>query len=123
MPIDYHPKLHNFTLSEQPEYDVLFYGRCTDRREKILNDLHRAGLRVKILQKVWGEERNEHIAKAKIVLNIHGFENQPFEAVRCHYLMNNRVAIVSEMNDNENVFLPYRMGVIGVPCKSYKVCQ
>lgn len=82
--------------SVEPEIDVLHVGSITDRRMKIINDLAAAGAKVHFAFGVYGKERDDLIAKSKIVLNVHFYESRVFEIVRCSHLMANKKCIVSE---------------------------
>lgn len=59
---------------QDKEYDVLFYGSWNSRREKILNELLNAGVNVKIIDGVFGDDLNDYIAKSKCLLNIHYYD-------------------------------------------------
>ena len=112
--LGYHEKLHRIT-QKQPEIDVLFYGSMNERRAHILYNLQAHGLRVKHLFNVWHEERDEWISKSQIVLNLHFEDLHPFEIVRCFYLMNNGIAVVSEESEHFPIDEKYRTGVVSAP--------
>lgn len=90
--------------SVEPEIDVLHVGSITDRRMKIINDLADVGVKVHFAFGVYGKERDDLIAKSKIVLNVHFYESQVFEIVRCSHLMANKKCIVSETASGGEVF-------------------
>lgn len=96
VPVGYVPELRRITPAEVEDIDVLFCGSLNPRRQKILDDLKAAGLNVVHLFGVYGAERDSHIARAKIVLNMHFYESQIFEIVRCSYLWTNAACVVSE---------------------------
>lgn len=84
-------------LSEDEEdIDVLFMGSVNARRRKILNDLAEAGLNVVRLFGSYGTERDAYIARSKVCLNAHYYENGVFEIFRCSHLFANRKCVVSE---------------------------
>lgn len=97
------------------EIDILFYGSLNERRKRILRALADKGLKVVYCNVPNVKERDRYIAKSKIVLNIHFFDAKIFEVVRCFYLMNNGVAIVSELNDDTTIDEMYYKGIAGVP--------
>lgn len=97
------------------DIDVLFYGSMNHRRMKILAELQNRGLNVVSLLNVYGHERDEYISRAKLVLNLHYFDAEIFEIVRCFYLMSNEVAVVSEINESTHIDECYRNGIYGVP--------
>ena len=111
LPLGYGKNLENI-ISAEKDIDVLFYGGVNERRKRILHELEARGLRVKILSDVYGRERDQYIARAKIVLNIHYYDMAIFESARIHYLLNNKVFVVTE----QSVDNPYpKVDLIGVP--------
>ncbi|HEY8751110.1 MAG TPA: tetratricopeptide repeat protein [Tepidisphaeraceae bacterium] len=102
VPLGFHPKLG--TIPQRPaDIDVLHYGIMSERRERILNDLSRR-CRLHVATKLFGAQRDELIARSKIVLNIHRFEAPIFEQVRVSYLLNNGRCVVTE----DSPYNPYR---------------
>jgi len=93
--IGYEPGLTT-VLPREETVDVLFYGSNFGRRLPILSAIEAMGLRVKVLFGVYGEERDNWIARSKIVLNIHAYDRAPFEIVRVSYLLANRRFVLSE---------------------------
>jgi hypothetical protein len=98
VPIGYVPELTRIT--EAPEdIDVLFYGSNSDeRRRAVLDGLRDRGLNVKELFGVYGADRDDWIARSKVVINIHlsYYKAQVFEIARVSYLLANRRVVVSE---------------------------
>jgi len=94
--IGYVPELRRIVASPEPDIDVLFYGSINEHRLNILRQLQAAGVRVHSVFGVYGRERDAHIARAKIILNVHYYETNLFEAVRVSYLLSNSKAVVSE---------------------------
>lgn len=100
-PIGYHPSMETIapSSSEKPEtedIDVLFYGSMNSRRRAILDEIRATGLRVETLFNVYGEERDRAIARSKVVLNLHYYENPIFEIFRVSHLLANGRCVVSE---------------------------
>jgi hypothetical protein len=91
----YHPALEIIAPAFQKPIDILFYGSVGERRKKILNELGKF-FELKVLFGVYGEKRDHWIGQAKLVLNIHHYSQQLFEAVRISYLLNNRILVLSE---------------------------
>jgi len=96
-------------LSEdKKDIDVLFYGSLNDRRMEIYLKLKQRFPDKNIVfePNVWGEQRNNLIARSKIVLNIHFFESKNFEVIHVMHLLANQAFVISEDNlptavDNE----------------------
>lgn len=99
MPLGYSPSLERIKKATDPDIDVLFYGSTNPRRRAILQKLQDAGLKVVHNGYQWwtAQERDALIARSKIVLNIAFYDQgNIFEEIRCAYLFNNRIAVVSE---------------------------
>jgi SAM-dependent methyltransferase len=86
------------TIAREPEKDIdlLFYGSVNDRRKGIIEDLMAAGVRVATLAGIYGPERDAVMARARAVLNLHIFDAQIFQQVRCFYPLINGIPVVSE---------------------------
>lgn len=95
VPIGYVPQLERIVTQPQ-DIDVLFYGSINERRAKIIADLESRGVQVVARFDDYGATRDELIARAKIVLNVHFYPTQIFEIVRVSYLLTNRKCVVSE---------------------------
>ena len=81
------------------DIDVLFYGSMNERRSRVLNGLMARGFNVKSVFNVYGKERDDYIARSKIVLNVHFYEDQVFEIVRVSYLLANKKTVVAECDE------------------------
>ncbi len=104
LPLGYHPALEQIQMSEERDIDLLFFGSRNERRNTVLESLHKKGLSVKALFGVYGKDRDAFIARSKSILNIHFYSANIFEAVRISYLLNNRCFIISE----ESSVYPYK---------------
>lgn len=118
LPIGYHATLTRIPNLEQESWfnnaslDVLMYGSVNERRQKIFDEL-KGSCNAHWAFGVYGNKRDELIARAKIVLNIHFYESKVFEIVRCSYLLANSKCVISETGVDGNalneavVFSPY----------------
>jgi SAM-dependent methyltransferase len=95
LPIAYSPVMSR-VLPGNEDIDVLFYGIGNERRQHVIDDLGKAGVKVQVLNGTFGAERDNHIARAKVVLNVHFNPDVAFEAVRVIPLLANRKAVVCE---------------------------
>ena len=112
VPPAFHRSLEAFRPRQNPEIDVLFVGSPHPRRHRIIAALQERGLAVVNLEASFGEARNRHIARAKVVLNVHAWDDLPaLETVRLSYLLANRVFVISEEGDHN----PYENGVVYAP--------
>jgi len=95
LPVDYLPGIRR--EADGYEYDVVFYGDIdNDRRQAALKKLSQR-FRVKILAGVFGEELYTELCRAKIVVNIHYYENALLETTRLYETLSlGRSIIVSE---------------------------
>jgi hypothetical protein len=97
------------------DIDVLFYGSMNEKRQKIINELSLRGLRVKSVFAIFGKERDDLIARSKVVLNHHGYKSEIFEVVRVFYLLSNSVAVVGEVNSTTSIDLVYKNAICATP--------
>jgi 2-polyprenyl-3-methyl-5-hydroxy-6-metoxy-1,4-benzoquinol methylase len=110
VPIGWAPILQR--IKPKPEdIDVLFYGCINGRRKHVLESLCQHGVRVESLFGVYGKERDEYIARAKIVLNMHFYEARVFEIVRTSYLLANGRLVLSERGASPEDEAPFETGV------------
>lgn len=87
-------------VKEEHQYDVLFYGDPdSDRRKKFLEAI--AGkFNLKVCVNVFGQDLIEEIKKAKVVVNIHFYEDALLETTRISQLLSMGKLIVSERGIN-----------------------
>jgi hypothetical protein len=96
--------LNNFK-SIQYEYDIVFFGSISKRRQYILNKIQEIiGHKYKIIFifGVIGEERDKILKKSKYVLNIHFYEDSQLENERFNLALNFDCLIISEDSLNED---------------------
>jgi hypothetical protein len=101
--IGYHPKLSRIKKMEIQDIDILFYGSVNERRLEVINKLKSFGINVSVVFGVYGQQRDELIARSKIILNIHRYDLKIFEIVRVFYLMANSKAVVSEIAADSDI--------------------
>lgn len=114
VPVGYVPELARIAPAAE-DIDVLFYGSINPRRQAILDELARRGLNVVWLFGKYGVERDQAIARAKVVLIVHYYESKVFEIVRAAYLLSNFKAIVAECGPDTEIEPDVRDAVRGVP--------
>jgi SAM-dependent methyltransferase len=100
VPLGYVPELSRIQPAPEQDIDVLFYGSLNERRSHILAALKKAGVKVHAIFGVYGKDRDELIARSKIVLNVHFYEAKVFEMVRVAYLLANSKAVVTECSSD-----------------------
>jgi len=113
--IGYVPQLTRIPMVARQDIDVLFYGAINERRKNILEGLIERGLRIEFLAGVYREERDQYIARAKVVLNMHYYDASVFEIVRVSYLLANEKAVVAECGETTILDSGIRDAVCAVP--------
>ena len=104
LPVGYHEDLEVIPKGVGKDIDILFYGSLNERRQAMLDRLGKIpGARVATASGVFGKERDELIARARIVLNMHYYETAILEQPRVSFLLNNCCFVVSE----ESADAPY----------------
>jgi len=76
--------------------DVLFYGDYNCERRRIMLNLLRKKLKIKVVNRVFGLEMHRLIASAKVIINIHYYEQALLETVRINECLSLGKVIVSE---------------------------
>jgi len=109
--IGYEPELSRIPAAEE-DIDILFYGSINERRKKILDGLLQAGVKLKPLFGLYGEERDAFIARSKIILNIHFYDARVFEIVRISYLLANKKFVISEGGDGDEQARRFAPGIV-----------
>ncbi|MBW4646454.1 MAG: hypothetical protein KME23_26260 [Goleter apudmare HA4340-LM2] len=97
---------------EQQDIDVLFYGSLTQERLSIIKSLQAHGLKTVALHGVYGQERDEFISRAKIVINIHAYASKVFEIARVFYLLANQKFVISEHGSDLSAEVPLSSGLV-----------
>ena len=118
VPIGYVPEMTRIAPAPVQDIDVLFYGSVTPRRHAVLETLAATGLNTHVAFRVYGAERDALIARAKLVLNLHAYDNWGFEIVRVSYLLANRAAVVCEAVSTEEIDADLRGAVYAAPYDS-----
>jgi hypothetical protein len=91
--VGYMPALTRITPAPAQDIDVLFYGSINQRRKNIIDGLIAAGRNIKVLNGVYGQERDAWIARSKVVLNMHFDVSKLHEVIRTAYLLPNNKGV------------------------------
>jgi hypothetical protein len=101
VPIGYSPTLSRIRSADRRDIDVLIYGQSAEKRLIAFHTLAQAALCVVFACGVYGSDRDQLIARSKIVLNVSLYdERRIFEVVRVSYLFANRKAVVAVLDPN-----------------------
>ena len=98
--IGYQKELNRINHNIDKNIDVLFYGSINARREHIINKLKDRKINIKTLFGVYGKERDDLIAKSKLILNMHMYDSKIFEIVRVFYLLSNSIPVLTEVGSD-----------------------
>lgn len=114
--VGYDPALTRIPVAAQQDIDILFYGVVNERRGRILDALQAAGLAVGTVPLgIYGAERDAWIARSKLVLNVHFYDDKIHELVRTSYLLSNRKCVVSECDTQTEIDDDVRDALVAVP--------
>ena len=101
VPIAYAPILTRILKPAEQDIDVLLYGISGGKRLEAFQILSQAGLKVMFFSGLYGDARDQLIARSKIILNVNLYNfAQIFEIVRVSYLLANKKAVVSVIDQN-----------------------
>ena len=94
------------------DIDILAYMSPSPRRVEILEQFEKnPDINFKHVQSVYGDERDDLIKRAKLVVNLHNNDNRIFEMVRVTHLIQNEVPVLSEVNPDTD-FPEYMEGSV-----------
>jgi len=83
-------------MGDEQDIDILFMGAINGRRGftvQLMGDFYDE---VHVLQSTWGLERDEFMARSKMLLNIHFYKAQTLELLRISHALNSGLPVVSE---------------------------
>jgi len=76
--------------------DILFFGKLSGHRAQRMQQLVQEGAKLKVLENIWGYERDLQIATSRAVLNIGKFENNTLEVYRLWHTLCLGTPVISE---------------------------
>ena len=84
-------------------YDIVICSCGSDRRINILSKLKENNIICHVIHGLWGSLRDEIIGKAKILLNIHNYDNFTiYESIRCDRWVLAGQLVISETSNDDN---------------------
>ncbi len=114
VPIGYHKSMTKIEPIKT-DIDVLFYGSTNPWRSAVLRTLENKGLNVVQLFNQYGVGRDYMIARAKVCINLHAFQNGIFEIFRCAHLFANSKCVIAEIGRDKNLDSRYKDCAVFVP--------
>lgn len=112
--IGYVPEISYFERNkpEQRDIDVLAYMSPSPRRTAVMDVFEKdPNVNFVAINSVYGDDRDEYIKRAKLVINLHNHDNQIFEMVRISHLIQNKVPVICERNTTTD-FPEYMEGTV-----------
>lgn len=112
--VGYVPEISYFERNkpEDRDIDILAYLSPSPRRTRIMEQFaNNKKINFVAIQSVYGEERDNYIKRAKLVINLHNHNNEIFEIIRVSHLIQNQVPVLCERNDNTD-FPEYMEGSV-----------
>ena len=99
VPIGYVPELSY--VQREPvanrDIDILAYMSPGPRRLKIMDQFqNNPNINFVNMQSTYGEERDKMMARAKLIINIHNYDNKIFEMVRISHALQQGIPILAE---------------------------
>lgn len=100
VPLGYVPGYQDAGVADKGRYDVLFYGDIhNDRRRRFVEALEKV-CRVKVIHDLFGQDLRAEIAGAKLIVNIHYYENALLETTRLWECVSLDKLVISERAAN-----------------------
>ena len=99
VPIGYVPEISYVERQplEKRDIDILAYMSPGPRRLKIMDQFkNNPNINFVNLQSTYGEERDSYMARAKLIINIHNYDNKIFEMVRISHALQQGIPILAE---------------------------
>jgi hypothetical protein len=112
--IGYVPEISYFERNkpQDRDIDILAYLSPSPRREHIMKQFaNNPNINFVHIQCTYGDDRDEYIKRAKLVINLHNHDNQIFEMVRVSHLLQNKVPVLCERNADTD-FPDYMEGTV-----------
>lgn len=101
-PLGFHSDFYH-QADENEVYDVLFYGDVKNERRKNYIEKLSSKYKVKVLKSCFGDKLYQEIAKAKIIVNIHYYDNALLETTRLYECLSLNKLVVSESSSDLNL--------------------
>ena len=98
VPAGYHPSMERFEPLpwRERDVDVVFAGCMNPRRQRVLEELGRHGLRTMVLSTAYGPERDKMLARARLAVNMLFYEEGTFAVLRSAHCAANRLPVIAE---------------------------
>jgi SAM-dependent methyltransferase len=102
-------------LQDRP-LDLLFFGSINERRRRLIEQIEATGRRIAMFdQALYGPERDEIIAQAKAVLNLHFYETGRLEQARISHCLSLGTPVISERRIDAEIPSEFDQAVFWAP--------
>lgn len=95
-PFTYVPELERLTSPETKKFDLVFYGSMNARRQSILEALAARGVKINVVNGLFAADRDAIMMQGRALLNLHYYDSQVFQQIRCFYPLINGIPVISE---------------------------
>lgn len=120
MPLFPTPAMGKTTRTDwQIQYDVAFYGSLNDRRQKLFDEMLDAGVRIKVIQNVWGDALPDHLLDCRYVINMHAYDTNHLELNRCIRPLSMGVPVISEVSTLPVIGEWQDSGILFIPTEGF----
>ncbi|NJD25000.1 MAG: hypothetical protein FIB06_06305 [Betaproteobacteria bacterium] len=104
VPVGYAPILNRLPDPVDQDIDVLLYGSPGQDRLYAFYHLAEAGLTTVLVCGLYGQARDDLIARSKLILNVNLYSHSKiFEIVRVSYLLANQKAVIAIVDDDTRI--------------------
>lgn len=100
-PNGYAPKIR-YIVSDNKEYDLVFYGALNERRKKIIEVISNK-YNVLVLSDLFGDELYNQLNRARLLINIHFYNNAALETTRLTEAKAFGIDIISESSSSSDI--------------------
>lgn len=98
------PKSRRYPIKplEERALDVVFYGSINEKRLSVIKRLEEAKIDIKVINNIFGPERDQILDEAKLILNLPYYEKAAFEQVRAFHALSLGVPFANLQRNNLN---------------------
>ena len=104
LPMGYVDQATKIPEIEEKDIDAVLIAGHSERRNAMMMELQRRGLKVFHIFPLYGKERDKVISRTKVLLNIQTIQPKILEIVRMVHYLANKCAVVSEKGCNFNEY-------------------
>lgn len=88
------------------KFDLVFYGALNFRRRSVL-DILKTRYSINVIENKTGAALEGELRNASACINLHSYENSPFESVRFLQCLNLDIPVISESSSDQDLYYIY----------------